>query len=228
MSDPELQPSLVQRPVTEVFDALRERSLAERAPMHVFGHGTLQDDPENFFRDGLVMFNPIKGNYEGIDEMTLQLDLDDQPGTDALLKDWPHLHAPNVLLLAVSAPGEGLNESQKHWYFDGMIQRSGKVRETIAGQEEASHIPTDWVLGMYNADSGLVTLNPAFTGRQVTQEDFSNSAGGNYTHHQRMQEIVEKHGLAGLMPDGIEEITDEPRPVPVSFDHDDDDLPDVW
>ncbi len=186
--------------------------------MEFFGHGTAQENPEDFFSRGLEMFNGEKGGYGDLSSMVLNLDIEDAQATRAMLGEWPHHGMRNILLLAVSAPGEDLDDSQRRFYLDGLVQDSGRTKEFIGGEEEVPHVPSEWILGMYNADSGMVTLNLAFTGRRLTPEDFEKSLGDGYTYSQ-----VGRIGLTGGgLGEGVVERIPEQVTVP------DKDAPFVW
>ncbi|HUP26024.1 MAG TPA: hypothetical protein VM124_00055 [Candidatus Limnocylindrales bacterium] len=205
MSTTEALSSPIQKPFREVFDALNQRSESEGAPMYLLGHGTSHNEPSDFFKNGLEMWHPEKGNYGDIFAMSIGLDLNDVDGTQAKLNSWPHHRTPNVVLLAVSAPGDELDELQQHFYFEGMVQHSGRTKTSLSGEEEeVTHVPPEWVLGVYDSSSGLVAMNPGFSGRRVLPEDFEKSAGDKYERHIAQAKIVAKYGLMGLVPGGME------------------------
>ncbi len=172
--------------------------------MYLLGHGTHHEVIDDFFTNGLEMINGEKGNYDDLGSVAVGLDLNDYESTVEMLSHWPHRESPNVVLLAVSSPGDELNELQQHFYFDGMIQRSGRTGLVWGQEEEISHIPPDWVLGVYSSTSGLVTMNPTFSGKRILPADFEKSEGGRYRRHLAQAAIVAKYGVSGLLPGGMD------------------------
>lgn len=139
-------------------------------PVWVAGHGTHHNNPDDFFRDGLVMHD-----YDDVFSTVLPIDTDDTEALKNQFDHWPHLDAGRIVMLAGQMPHrlEGLGErhSKGHFWQEGHIQKTERYGR------EVNHVPTDWVMGVYDRSTGMVTMNPHFTGREVTKADIDTSQG---------------------------------------------------
>lgn len=176
MPNPEtkLSPSQV-KPLEEVVAGFRAWQEQSSDPVLFAGHGTISDRPEDFFEDGIII-----GRHDSLHETVVPLAADDQGALRGQLDHWPHRDSAHVVLVAAQSPhdysklGEILVAAPALW-MEGLIQKTEKWGR------EVNHIPTDWVIGVYSRDTGDVTMNPNFSGREVTKADLENSGGYKYS-----------------------------------------------
>lgn len=223
MSEPEILRSSSSLPLKEVFDGLNKWQEDLGVPIWLVGHGTLHEQPEDFFQRGLEMFNAIKGNYGSISDMTTPLQHDDYEGLQRTLNNWRHYDASTVVLLAGQYPSEHSdpNGLPPVLWTDGLVQTKND------GKKDINYIPKEWVLGMYDRDTGQTIMNPSFTGREVTAADMETSGGDRYQSmlvgRKRMGEIAAATEYVKTHPD--EQIVPIPMPLP---DDNDDDIELFW
>lgn len=203
-------------PLQEVVDGLNKWQEELGVRIWLAGHGTQHEQPEDFFERGVEMFNPLKGNYGSVMDMTVPLQHDDYEGLQQTLNNWKHLNAPRVVLLAVRNPSESsdLDDLPPALWVDGLIQVKND------GEKDINYIPSEWVLGVYDRDTGKTVMNPRFTGREVTEADMKSSGGFKY------QSMVAVRGLVGEIAAATEHAKTHPDqqsvPIPMPVEGDDD------
>lgn len=163
-----------EQSLEQVQQNLVEQSKEKDAPMLLAGHGTNVSDPSLFF-DGLGT------GYDSIHATAVVLTPGDSNLRDTL-STWRHRDASSVVLIAASHPGSNstLDEKQRMFWDDGLIQPADENKEWPEGQGFKYEIPGEWILGVFKRNTGKVTMNPNFTGREVTPEDMETCEGARY------------------------------------------------
>ncbi len=163
-----------EQPLDQVIDDINLWIATLDQPVWIAGHGTASDNPNDFFEHGLE----IKNN--DLSSSTIPVETSDPGSLRAQLDNWPHHQSPNVVLLGAQRPHNTeklgkAHEGLKSLWMDGLIQEGPS--KFIKPGRDGYFVPTEWVLGVYNSTSGNVTLNPHFSGREVTKGDMESSAG---------------------------------------------------
>lgn len=168
------KPTPIERPLAEVLEDIELWKNTANVPVWVAGHGTPCDDPQSFFDYGVEM-----GSYDELANMTIPVETDDTEALKILLDHWPHRDSAHVVLLGAQRPQKpeklGADHDVIKWlWMEGLIQQADNSK---FNREETNYIPTEWVLGVYDRNSGNVTMNPHFSGREVHAMDMENSSG---------------------------------------------------